>query len=207
MGLGNLGLIGRFKPLHKGGALMLETVCEQAEKVIIGLGSSNKYNLRNPFTVKETQEMINLYLHSRFNNYSFLEIPDFAQIPEYADGQKWTEFVLEQYGKLDHFVSGNDYVTKLLKPHYNIIHPATLIPPEQHLWIKGTAVRMEMARDGDWKSLVPSVVAEYLDQNGLVERFRREFGLETLALLSSGIDYRAHEGTETEKKHTIECLN
>ncbi len=204
MGLGNIGLIGRFKPLHNGGALMLEAVCEQAEKVIIGIGSSNKYNLRNPFTAKETQEMINLYLHPRFNNYSFLEIPDFGQIPEYAGGQKWTEHILEHYGKLDHFVSGNDHVTKLLKPHYDVIHPATLIPPEQHLWIKGTTVRMEMARGGDWKSLVPGVVAEYLVQKGLVERFRKEFGLETLALLSSGIDYRVHEDAETEQKHTRE---
>lgn len=56
--LGAVGFIGRFKPLHNGAALALETLCEQADKVKIGIGSVNKYNLRNPFTAEESQEMI-----------------------------------------------------------------------------------------------------------------------------------------------------
>lgn len=202
--LGKIGTIGRFRPLHKGSAIMLETLCEQSGSLIVGIGSANKYNLRNPFTAPEARGMIDSYLRSQFENYSFVDVPDFAHIPKYADGKKWTEYVLEHYGKLDHFVNGNDYVKQLLQPHYDVIHPATLIPPEKHFWVKGAMVRMEMAKGGDWKSLVPEVVAEYLDKNGLVERFRREFGLQTLALLSSGVDYRAHEDAGTEMKHTIE---
>lgn len=202
--LGRVGVVGRFRPLHNGSALMLETLCAQADEVIIGIGSSNKYNLRNPFTVKETIEMINLYLEPRFSNYSFLEVPDFAHIPEYADGKKWTKYVLEHYGKLNHFVNGNDYVRQLLQPHYNLIHPATLIPPEKHIWVKGAMVRMEMAKGGNWKALVPEAVGDYLEKNGLVERFRKEFGLQTLASLASGVNYRAHEEAGKEKEHTME---
>ena len=44
--LGTIGLIGRFKPLHLGASVLLESACEKAEKVIIGIGSSNKYNIR-----------------------------------------------------------------------------------------------------------------------------------------------------------------
>lgn len=50
-----LGAIGRFKPLHLGAAAMLEALCENAEEVVIGIGSSNKYNLRNPFTAEESR--------------------------------------------------------------------------------------------------------------------------------------------------------
>jgi hypothetical protein len=39
-----------------------------------------------------------------------------------------------------------------------------------------------MARGEDWRALVPPAIAGYLDRNGLVDRFRREFGLATLAL-------------------------
>jgi nicotinamide-nucleotide adenylyltransferase len=43
-------------------------------------------------------------------------------------------------------------------------------------------VRRAMARGEDWRTLVPTAVARWLDERRLVERFRREFGLATLAL-------------------------
>jgi hypothetical protein len=43
-------------------------------------------------------------------------------------------------------------------------------------------VRRRMARGEDWRSLVPPRIARYLDERALVDRFRREFGLATLAL-------------------------
>ena len=38
-----------------------------------------------------------------------------------------------------------------------------------------------MARGEAWQELVPPEVAAFIENNGLDERFRREFGLETLA--------------------------
>jgi nicotinamide mononucleotide adenylyltransferase len=43
-------------------------------------------------------------------------------------------------------------------------------------------VRKTMARGGDWRDLVPKEVADYITARQLDERFRREFGLQTLAL-------------------------
>ena len=48
--------------------------------------------------------------------------------------------------------------------------------------IDGTLVRLAMARGADWQSLVPATVADYIQANGLDQRFRREFGLQTLAM-------------------------
>ena len=202
---GTIGVIGRFKPLHKGGAVMLETICEKAEHVKIGLGSCNKYNMRNPFTAKESRNMIDLFLSPRFSNYSTLFITDYAHISEYKDGKKWVEEVIKQYGPLDAFISGDEYVSDLLKDNYKIIHPADLIPRDKQIRLRATTVRVEMAKGGDsWKQHVPRVVADYLETSGLVDRFRREFGLETLAILDSGVDYTGHENSDEEKKHTQE---
>lgn len=44
-------------------------------------------------------------------------------------------------------------------------------------------VRLAMARGGDWRALIPPAVADYLESHALVERFVREFGLETLSLM------------------------
>lgn len=201
--LGRVGLIARFKPLHNGGALMLEAVCERAGHVVIGIGSCNKYNARNPFTADESKDMVDKFLTGRFSNYSFISVPDFGHIPKYSDGQMWREYIFNTYGELDHFVSGNDYVSELLKNNYDIIHPASLISRDKQVRLRATEVRIEMARFGNWKELVPENVAGYLESSGLVDRFRREFGLETLGEMFEG-NYSERESVDQEKSHVGE---
>ena len=201
--LGRVGVIGRWKPFHNGGAAMLESLCEQAGHVVIGIGSCNKYNRRNPFTAEESQCMIDAYLSRRFSNYSFVYIPDYAHLPEFRDGQKWRGIMAASYDTLDGFVSGNDYVRDLLKDDYRIVHPVEFVPLEKRVRVKGTQVRIEMAKGDAWKPLVPGEVAMYLENDGLVERFRREFGLETLAMLHDYVG-PVHETLTEEFKHTLE---
>ena len=200
-----LGLIGRFKPLHNGGAVMLEALCEQAEQLIVGIGSCNKYNVRNPFTAEESKEMIDAVLSPHHKNYKIIYVPDFAHLAEYADGQKWKEHVKKHFGNLDAFITGNAYLCELLKDDYVVIHPATLIPEDKKTRLRGSAVRLDMVRGGEvWKSSVPEAVAKYLEENKLVARFRKEFGLQTLSALVEGGDYIGSETKEEEKKHTKE---
>ena len=69
MTLGRVGFIGRFKPLHWGGARALDALCSQATHVMIGIGSANKHNARNPFSAEETQEMLDAYLRPRHSRH------------------------------------------------------------------------------------------------------------------------------------------
>ncbi len=203
MKLDKIGLIGRFKPLHNGAALMLDAALSNANEVIIGIGSSNKYNLRNPFTSIETEEMLNTYLSKKHNNYKIILVPDFGHIPEYKDGQKWRSYVKENFGNLDAFVTANEYVESLLREDYKIIHSWELIPRENWLELRATMVRIKMASGDSWKSFIPIEVSEYLEKNNLVERFRKEFGLQTLAELST-TNYEKHENAIEEKLHAGE---
>lgn len=200
---GRVGLVGRFKPLHNGAAALLESACEFSEYVVIGIGSSNKYNLRNPFTPEETKGMIDSFLSGKYSNYEVIFVPDFAHIPEFRDGQKWREYVNENFGKLDYFVSGNDFVRNLLKEDYEIIHPGDFVPKERHVLLRATKVRYEIAKHGEWKNLVPEKVADYLESNGLIERFRKEFGLQTLAEISE-LSYDKDESALQEMLHARE---
>ena len=197
-----IGVVGRWKPLHNGGAVLLEALCSQAEEVVIGIGSCNKHNARNPFTASESEEMIRGYLSPRFSNYSFVHVPDFAHIPEYRDGQKWRSYVLEHFGELDAFACGNAYVKELLKDDYRIINSWELVPEMDRVFVKGSMVRLEMARGDAWNKMVPQTVADYLEK-GLVERFRKQYGLETLAGLVMS-DYFMKESREEEQVHTYE---
>jgi nicotinamide-nucleotide adenylyltransferase len=200
--MGTIGVIGRFKPLHNGAALMLESICEHAEKAIIGIGSANKYNQRNPFTPEETKEMINAHLKGKYTNFTIIYVPDFAHRPEYQDGMKWKEYVIEHFGKLDHFIAGNPYVAGLLKDTYDIIHPSELIPEKKWIMLRATQVRIAIATNNNWQSLVPGAVAEYITEHHLDDRFRAQFGLETIALLSG--KNVLEEDYLSEKNHTTE---
>jgi cytidyltransferase-like protein len=180
-----IGTIGRFKPLHLGGASLLEALCENAEHVIIGIGSCNpeKYGVRNPFTPQETKDMIDVYLRPRYANYEIVMIPDTGHIPEYSDGKKWKEQITAAYGALDGFVTGNPYVAQLLNDQYHLIHPTALIPRQKQVTLCATQVRAAMAHEGEkeyeWERLVPIEVAQYIKDHHLDQRFRKEFGDET----------------------------
>ena len=198
-----VGLVARLKPLHIGARAMLEAACENAEHVKIGIGSCNRYDLRNPFTKEESADMVNAILQHLYSNYEILFIPDFAHLDEkFHDGKKWMEFVTTTYGTLDAFITGNDYVKELLLDKYPIIHPAKLIPTEKRIICKATHVRYLMALGDTWRNLVPNEVQNYLDQHHLVERFRKEFGLQTIFYVNDSVKTRLYETAGEEQKHT-----
>lgn len=170
-----IGIVARWRPVHLGHLPVLKAICVGAEHAIIGIGSSNRYNYRNPFTLEETQEMLRLALPDR-DNYSLLPVPDLD------DGPRWRLMVKEMFGQLDLFITANPYVANLMSADYPVIHPVELVSDEDKIAVDGSLVRRVMAQGEDWRKLVPEVIAGYIIDHGLDERFRREFGLQTLAL-------------------------
>jgi nicotinamide-nucleotide adenylyltransferase len=170
-----IGMVARWRPVHRGHAPVLRSLCDRASQALIGIGSSNRYDLRNPFTLEETADMIRLVLTSR-QNYTLIPVPDLD------DGPRWRVMVIELFGPLDLFVTDNPYVSSLLAADYSIIKPVELVPEDEKIAIDGSMVRREMARGDGWQDLVPQEVADYITARRLDERFRREFGLQTLAL-------------------------
>ena len=167
-------MVARWKPVHLGHAAALRALCDAAGEALIGIGSSNRYDVRNPFTAAETADMIRFVLGRR-PGWRLIEVPDLD------DGPRWRVMILDLFGALDVFVTDNAYVASLLRGDYSIVRPVELVPPEARVRVDGTMVRRAMARGGAWRTLVPPEVAGYIDGNGLEERLRREFGAETLA--------------------------
>lgn len=140
-------MIARWQPVHRGHEPVLRALCEHAQHALIGIGSSNSDDYRNPFTLEERTHMIRLLLGDR-ENYTVIPVPDLG------DGPRWREMVLKLFGPLDLFVSANPYVKSLLEDDYRIIRPVELVPDEKRIAIDGNMVRREMAREDDWKELV-----------------------------------------------------
>jgi nicotinamide-nucleotide adenylyltransferase len=154
-----LAMVARWKPVHLGHAAVLRGLSDQAEHALIGIGSSNQYSRDNPFTAKETAAMIRRVLAGR-DNYSLFEVPDLG------NGPKWRILVRDLIeaqletlgGPLGAFVTANDYVRSLMQGLYPTVHPVELVAPRDRTRLSGTEVRQAM-----------------LDENHLVDRFRREF--------------------------------
>jgi nicotinamide-nucleotide adenylyltransferase len=169
-----IGVVCRFKPLHLVHAALLKALCQAGDEVLIGIGSSNRYDLRNPFTAGETADMIHAALEGQATHYRLIEVPDLGH------GPRWRAMVERLMGELDLFVSANDYVRGLMESVYPLAHPLDLLAEGDRAPIDGTRVRRAMARGDDWEALVPASTRDYLVANDLPERFRREFGLATL---------------------------
>jgi nicotinamide-nucleotide adenylyltransferase len=168
-------MIARWKPVHRGHAAVLHALRTRAQHLVIGIGSANRLNARNPFTAAETRDML-LRVLGDPTAVTLLEVPDLD------DGPRWRAMVLDRLGPLDAFVTANPYVAHLLGEDYRILRPVDLVPLGERVPIDGTGVRREMARGDGWRSLVPPEVATYIVDNRLDRRFRHAFGLETLAL-------------------------
>jgi nicotinamide-nucleotide adenylyltransferase len=173
--LGRAGLVARFKPVHLGHAAVLEALVPRCDSLLIGLGSANRHDLRNPWSADESAEMIRAVIGSPAH-VRLLPLPDLG------DGPRWSRMVADAFGPLDVFVTANDWVRELMAACYPVVHPLTLIAPERRVPIDGVRVRRALARGEDWRALVPAAVAELISARGWDARFRAEFGLETLAL-------------------------
>lgn len=170
-----IGMVARWQPVHRGHVPVLRALCDRASEALIGVGSSNRHDFRNPFTLDERTTMISRILSDR-DNYTLIPVPDLD------DGPRWRTLVMDLFGSLDLFVTANPYVSGLLAADYKVIKPVELVPDDERIAVEGSMVRREMAQGGDWRSLVPDEIADYIAANQLDERFRREFGLQTLAL-------------------------
>jgi nicotinamide-nucleotide adenylyltransferase len=168
-------MIARWRPVHLGHVAVLRALRARVDELVVGIGSSNRWNARNPFTAAETREMLERVLPER-SNVRILEVPDLD------DGPRWRAMVVELLGPLDAFATANPYVARLLGDDYRILRPVDLVPADERVPINGAGVRREMARGEGWRDMVPGPVAAYITERGLDRRFREEFGLETLAL-------------------------
>ncbi len=170
-----IGMVARWQPVHLGHFAILQAMVRKSEHVIIGIGSSNTYNYRCPFTLAERQTMLELVLKPH-KNYTIIPIPDLN------DGPRWRIMVHQLFGELDYFITANPYVAKLMENDYALLHPVELLENKDKIKINGEMVRKAMAKGENWKNMVPEEIRLFIQNNHLDERFRLDFGLETLTL-------------------------
>lgn len=171
----SVAMLGRWQPVHLGHQAALHALCERYAHVTIGIGSANLSDYRSPFALEDVRAMLAMALRG-YRNYTLLPIPD---LPDDGD---WRRTAVLAFGRPEVFFTANPYVKHLLKEEYRIEHPASVIPAERRTPVSGTQVRRALARGAGWEELLPPEVAEYVRAGQLDRVFRRDYGLQTLAM-------------------------
>jgi len=190
--------IMRANPPHINHTGMLRELCDVSGFVNVNLGSSNKFNKKNPFKVQEREDMMRLAL-SDYSNFEIFRLPDVG------NDEEWFASLCKINSGFTQVMSNNDYDLRIYKAHqytpghegelahkkYDIISPTDVFPREKIVYAKGiledgvmwkqarkpiytsgTFVRAAMVNDWNWQDFVDPKVVEYIEKNGLVDRVK-----------------------------------
>ncbi|MGB6443186.1 MAG: nicotinamide-nucleotide adenylyltransferase, partial [Thermoplasmata archaeon] len=152
-------LVGRFQPFHGGHLAIVREVRTQRpdESLILGIGSAQEsYTWKNPFTAGERIEMIDRAL-TEAKIDRVLPIP----LPDIGRHALWVRYLESQLPPFERVYTNNP-LTRLLfeRARYPVESP-TLVDRER---FEGATVREQLARDREWRGLVPPAVYRYLEE-------------------------------------------
>lgn len=164
----NRGLVvGRFQPFHYGHLHAVKYALSRVKELVIAIGSAlESHTLRNPFTTSERIQMISLALEeAKIPRERFLMIP----VPDIGLHTLWVplvEMLTPPFG----VVFTNDPLTSrlFLERGYEV-KPIPFLNREIY---SGTEFRRRVIEGGNWSELVPSSVAAFLSENGLLDRLK-----------------------------------
>lgn len=158
--------VGRFQPFHNGHLKIIKGLCNDFDKIIIGIGSSQYNNtLENPFTDKERKEMIErALLENGIVNFKIILIPDIHNPP------KWVEHVVSIEPNFDAVIANNQLTKQLFfEKGYRIIET----PFFDRDNLSGKEIRKRIIENKNWQELVPSAVVRTIANINGVKRLQK----------------------------------
>ncbi|UCF12698.1 MAG: nicotinamide-nucleotide adenylyltransferase [Thermoplasmatales archaeon] len=161
----NALFIGRFQPFHKGHLIILQSISNQYDEIIIGIGSSQySGTIVNPFSENERKKMIAKSLDDiGINNYKIVLIPDIHNPP------KWVSHVLSIVRNFDVVVSNNSFTKQLFSEKGYFVKRTPYFEKERY---SGEEIRRRMINNEKWEDLVPKSVAKIIKEINGVQRLK-----------------------------------
>ena len=161
----NALFIGRFQPFHKGHLMLLQSISNQYDEIIIGIGSSQYHNtIDNPYSEDERKKMIAKSLDNiGINNYKIVLIPDIHNPP------KWVSHVLSIVRDFDVVISNNSFTKQLFSEKGYLVKGTPYFEKERYL---GKEIRRRMINNEVWEDLVPEVAAKIIKDIDGVQRLK-----------------------------------
>ena len=156
--------IGRFQPFHTAHLLDVKKILEDADEIIIAIGSSQEKNtLENPFSYAERREMIQESLRrDKIKNYRIFPVPDAY------DDKKWISYMNENLPVYGIVYSGNPWTLRCFRKWDSKVKKIKLIKG-----ISSTQIRKMIICGEKWQDMVPHEVARFIHKIRGTERIKK----------------------------------
>jgi nicotinamide-nucleotide adenylyltransferase len=156
--------IGRFQPFHNGHLSVIQKICDEADELIIGIGSAQRsHTIVDPFTAGERVLMITRVLATQKIKKMWYVIP----IEDIQRNALWVSHIRAMTPPFDAVHSSNPLVTRLfyearVKVYSPVMHERDCL--------SGTHIRERMVQRKEWRHLIPLEVAQVIDEVDGVSR-------------------------------------
>lgn len=152
-------LIGRMQPVHNGHIQVIESILDEVDEIIIGIGSAQlSHSLKDPFTAGERVVMMNQALADIGVDSSRYYIIPMQDINFNA---LWVSHVKMLTPPFSVVYSGNPLVKQLFAEEgYEVKQP----PLYDRLNLSGTEVRNRIIEDKNWQELVPDATVKLINE-------------------------------------------
>ena len=152
-------LIGRMQPVHNGHIQVIESILDEVDEIIIGIGSAQlSHSLKDPFTAGERVVMMNQALADIGVDSSRYYIIPMQDINFNA---LWVSHVKMLTPPFSVVYSGNPLVKQLFAEEgYEVKQP----PLYDRLHLSGTEVRNRIIEDKNWQELVPDATVKLINE-------------------------------------------
>lgn len=152
-------LIGRMQPVHNGHIQVIESILDEVDEIIIGIGSAQlSHSLKDPFTAGERVVMMNQALADIGVDSSRYYIIPMQDINFNA---LWVSHVKMLTPPFSVVYSENPLVKQLFAEEgYEVKQP----PLYDRLHLSGTEVRNRIIEDKNWQELVPDATVKLINE-------------------------------------------
>jgi len=156
--------VGRFQPYHEGHHHVVETIADDVDELVIGIGSAyDSHSVEDPFTAGERVMMITKALDE-------LDLVTYTvPIEDVNRNSVWVSHVRSLCPRFDVAYSNNPLVVRLFEEAGVEVRGSPMFDRDV---LEGTEIRRRMIAGEDWESLVPEAVVEVIAEVDGVGRLR-----------------------------------
>lgn len=149
-------IVGRFQPFHKGHLFLIKKALEKADKIIIGIGSSNILDINNPIDFETRKKVIKAVFYKEKIEDKLLKI---VPLDDFFDDKKWLANLKKQVGKFDLALGHNEWTNIILKKAgYRVLEVDYL---KRGLY-EGWRIRKLIKEGKRWQNRVPKYIVSWL---------------------------------------------
>ena len=133
-------VIGRFQPLHRGHIFLIQCALVIAKSVVICIGSANKNDSDNPFSLQMRKKLLSSVLY-----HEKITIQKIITSQDNPNDQIWFEEIKAQTLDVDVVIGNNDWVNSIFK---KAGYPIVEIPLLKREIYEGKTIRNSLRTAG-----------------------------------------------------------